>query len=352
MRDHAAATLSRGLEVFPEEKSLILAMTLGLRAELSRDLTKAFRHAGTIHIFAISGLHVVVVAGILAVALGCLGIPRHRWVLVLAPLIAGYVLLTGAPPSAMRAGLMVTLYYLGPFLRRKSDPLNTLSATILVLLIVSPLQLRNLGFVLSFSMVLGLILCASPFVRLFQRFFRVERIREEVSLKAEGIALGSASVRARISGHMMQAGCRLVEGAADTLGVSVAAALVSLPLTAYYFDMFVPFSILANVVVVPLSGVVMTAAAASLLAAALIPSLAVPFNWLAAAGAWLMKEVSQGVASLPAAAIEVDFPLWALAIWYLILALFVSILKKIEANIGKNSDKNPENQPDSLTSEI
>ena len=350
LKDSAASILSRGLDSHPEEKSLILAMTLGLRAELSRDLTKDFRKAGTIHIFAISGLHVVVVAGILAFALGCLGIPRHRWVLFLTPFIVFYVLLTGAPSSAMRAGLMVILYYMAPFFKRRPSPLNTLSVTVIVLLLVSPMQLRELGFILSFSMVLGLILCAGPFVRLAKALFHVEALRERMSLEDGGARGEGFAEKAKYK--VRHAAFWFVESFADTLGVSIAAALISLPLTAFYFDMFVPFSILANIIVVPISGYVMLSAAFALLAACLAQPLAVPFNLLAALGAWMMKRMSQWVASLPGASPRIVFPLWALVVWYAALAALTWILRRNLADIGNISEKKPENEADSLTSEI
>ena len=352
LRETGALVLSQGLDAHPEERSLILAMTLGLRAELPKKLTEAFRRAGTIHIFAISGLHVVVVAGILAFALGTLGISRHRWFCFLAPFITGYVILTGAPASAMRAGLMVGLYYLGPLLGRKPDPLNTLSATVILLLLFSPLQLRELGFILSFSMVLGLILCAGPFVRLCKILLHVDALRQRCLLLEEGLAAGERSIRSVLRRKSLQIGCKLVEGAADTLGVSIAAAFISVPLTAFYFDMFVPFSILANIVVVPISGVVMLSAAMGLVGACLFLPLAVPFNLLAAMGAWLMKTVSRWVAFLPGASAKIVFPLRALVAWYVSLMVLVWILRRNLDNIGKNSDKNHENEPDGLTSEI
>ena len=88
VRYSAADRITRGLERMPVEKSLILAMTLGFRSDIPRRTMRTFRHAGTIHIFAISGLHVLLIAEIIAGCLGAFGISRKYWVIPLAPILA------------------------------------------------------------------------------------------------------------------------------------------------------------------------------------------------------------------------------------------------------------------------
>ena len=123
-RRAAAGRLAAGLASHPDEVKIIQAMMLGYRSEMPRTLTRAFRHSGTIHIFAISGLHVVVIAALLTFAVARLGVPRHLWIVPLAPILALYIVATGAQPSALRAGLMAILYLLAPLLgrRRSSTP--------------------------------------------------------------------------------------------------------------------------------------------------------------------------------------------------------------------------------------
>lgn len=331
-RESAAERITIGLDEHPEERALLLAMTLGYRSDLPQKLMRSFRRAGTIHIFAISGLHVVVIAGVFAWLIEALGVRKSCVVFPLAPFLALYVYATGAQPSAMRAALMTVLYFIPPLLDRRPDPLNTIALTLLVLLVPMPLQLRGLGFILSFAMVTGLVLTAGAFQGAMHRLTGVEKLRERDHFAwmrpKEAPAAWPGRLRA---GFVDGLTSFLVDGAfklVDLFAISLAAAFVSLPLTAFYFGYFTLYSLLANLVVVPLAGAVMVSSGLGLLASCLWPGIAVPFNAFSALGAWTMKTVSVFVASLPGSAPETDFPLWGVLLWYLVLAASAAGLPK------------------------
>jgi ComEC/Rec2-related protein len=331
-RESAAERITLGLDKRPEERALLLAMTLGYRSDLPQGLTRAFRRAGTIHIFAISGLHVVVIAGIIAWLIEALGVRRAYVVFPLAPFLALYVYATGAQPSAMRAALMTILYFIPPLLDRRPDPYNTIALTLLALLVPLPLQLRGIGFILSFAMVTGLVFTAGAFQNAMQRLTRVETLREEDvfawarSKKAPATWLGR--IWASFAAWFAQKIVNRIFGLVSLVSISLAAALVSLPLTAYFFGYFTLYSLLANLVVVPLATVVMVSSGLGLLASCLWPAFAVPFNAVSALGAWAMESVSVFVASLPGSSPKTDFPLWGVLLWYLLLGLLCWWLRK------------------------
>ena len=79
------------------------AMMLGCRNEIPRDMRRVFSNSGTIHVFAISGLNIALVAALLIALVSALGVPRPHWVLVVAPLLVFYTFASGAQPSAVRA---------------------------------------------------------------------------------------------------------------------------------------------------------------------------------------------------------------------------------------------------------
>lgn len=319
VRDSAAATLSRGVDSFPEGRDLVLAMTLGLRSSIPAETREAFRRAGTIHIFAISGLHVGAIALIIVAFLSFAGVPRTYVVLPLAPLLAAYVCITGMQPSAIRAALMVCIYYFAILLRRRPDPLGVVALALVIILIHDPLAVADISLVLSFSMVAGMILFTGPITNICRRAANTELLLLERKIAIVSEENGDPGARAyRWPRDFLICAwnyCVYVFAAA------LSAALVSFPLTAHIFGTYVPYSLLANIIVVPLAFPVMAIAGIGLLVAAVVPPFAIVTNSIAVRLAWLMKTVSVGVASLPGSFILAKFPLAALIVWYALLLL-------------------------------
>lgn len=318
-RDSAASTLSRGADSFPEERDLVLAMVLGLRSSLPAKTREAFRRAGTIHIFAISGLHVGAIALIIVAFLSFVGVPRTFVVLPLAPLLAAYVCITGMQPSAIRAALMVCIYYFAILLRRKPDPLGAVALALVVVLAHDPLAVADVSLILSFTMVTGMILFTGPISDLCRRVSKADLLLTERQMAIVSEENGDPAARARRwpRDFLICAWSYFVYAFAAALS----AALVSFPLTAYLFGTYVPYSLLANIIVVPLAFPVMAIAGTGLLVSAVVPPFAILANGLAVRLAWVMKAVSQGVAALPYSYVIAKFPLAALVAWYALLFL-------------------------------
>ena len=329
IRYSAADRITRGLERLPTEKSLILAMTLGFRSDIPSKTMRTFRHAGTIHIFAISGLHVLLIAKIIAWCLGALGISRKYWVIPLVPILAAYVFLTGGQPSAMRAGLMATIYYAAPLFGRRSDPLNTIACTSLILVPVNPEIVTDLGFILSFSMVTGIVIFLPSVQALLDRLIRPEAATEAMAI--DTLAAGKLSPWKRFLFWFRHVPLRLRLTCAQHLPVAITAALVSFPLTAHFFGFCTSYALLANIVVIPLAGWVMRFSAAGLALSCIHPVCAVPANLIAAFLAWLMKEISFRTALLPGAAPNLRFSVAMLAGWYVSLLLASAALRRLQA---------------------
>jgi ComEC/Rec2-related protein len=332
VRYSAAERITRGLGRMQNEKSLILAMTLGFRSDIPRRTMRTFRQAGTIHIFAISGLHVLLIAEIIAWGLGVFGISRKYWVIPLAPTLAAYVFLTGGQPSAMRAGLMATIYYAAPLFGRRSDGLNAIACTALILVPINPEIVTDLGFILSFSMVTGIVIFL-PYVQpLLDRLFRPEAATEALAI--DELAAGRLPFWKRQVFKARHIPLSLRIKCAKHIPVAITAALVSFPLTAHFFGFCTPYALLANIVVIPLAGYVMKFSAAGLALSCIHPVCAVPANLMAACLAWLMKEISFQTAHLPGAAPNLQFNTAMLAAWYVSLLLVCAALRRKEPRGG------------------
>lgn len=317
LRREGARRLSLGTGHSREMQSLVQAMLLGYRNEIPPALNRVFRDSGTIHVFAISGLHVVIVAGFLTAIIGPLGLPRKLWVLVLGPALLAYTVITGAQPSALRACLMATLYLAGPLASRRPDGFSTLAVTAMALLIWDPTQLADIGFMLSFTVVAGLLTLTAAFVRRLHSLPVAVRLTGDARATRE---LGGELASGRMA-IARQAARWLWRSLVDLLAVSVAAWLASAPLTALYFGRLNPAALLANLVVVPLSFVMVAGGCLSLLAGSVAGVLSSAINQVLLAAAWVMTGAARASVALPGMIWRVPKPpLWLIGAWYLLLA--------------------------------
>ncbi|MCF7849196.1 MAG: ComEC/Rec2 family competence protein, partial [Kiritimatiellales bacterium] len=114
LRRAASATLTRGLENFPNHLSILKALLIGDRESIPHETYEKFTRTGTLHIFAISGLHVGMVGVLIVSVFKTAGIARKFWGIWLLPLLLFYVLASGMKPSAFRPLTMAALYFLAP----------------------------------------------------------------------------------------------------------------------------------------------------------------------------------------------------------------------------------------------
>ncbi len=318
-RERARMAVSSGLDDRPEERDLLLAMTLGYRAELDKGLSESFRRAGTIHIFAISGLHVGAIAVMLVMLLSFMGLQRKYVIIPLAPLLASYIYMTGMQPSAIRAGIMVAFYYFALIVGRRPSAAGSLAATLLLILSVRPAAVEELSLILSFSMVAGIIFFTDKITSLIFNLSGIEgKLRgRDFAITAEA----SGDKEARVRRWPTDGIYLLLRFVIEIFSASFAASLISIPLTAYYFGTFSTYSAIANMVVVPLSLPIMVFFGIGLFVAIVMPPLTPFFNQITASLAGIMKNVSIAISELPCSSYDVNFPLWALILWYVVLYL-------------------------------
>lgn len=141
---------------------ILAAALLGNRYFLDHTTAQTFREGGTFHLLVISGLHVVLIAGVLLWLTKWLR--RERWLQfgLVVSFLWGYGLMVGAQPSIMRAVVMITVALIGQLLYRTALGANTLAAAALALLAWQPRDLFNPGFQLSFLTVAAIVLLAAP----------------------------------------------------------------------------------------------------------------------------------------------------------------------------------------------
>lgn len=296
--------LGRGLADFPEQRGLVQSLMMGYREDLPAVLRKDFSATGTVHIFAISGSHVAMVTLLIAVILRALGIPLTRWFLFMTPLIVIYTITTGAAVSAVRSCVMAVLMLLAPALKRRPDAISTLAAAAIAILLVAPAQLGDLGFLLSFTAVAGLLAIPPVMDAWVVRLFR----RDDWMLPGEERPPGR---------RLREAGLFCARYGTVTLGAWIA----TTPLTAYFFNLFSPVALVMNLLVIPAAFVILMAGVMSLLCAPFGSFLTEVFNHAAWAVSSFLTICIQWAADIPGGHWFIRTPPAAgIAVWYLILA--------------------------------
>jgi competence protein ComEC len=210
----------------PGEKEIGVAeaLLIGYRNDLDKTLVQSYSNTGVVHIIAISGLHLGMIYGLLILLLK--PIRKKKWSRWLKPLIILIVLwvfslLTGAAASILRSAVMFSFIVIGESLSRRSNIYNTLAASAFCLLLYNPLFLWDVGFLLSYTAVLSIVLFMKP---IYQWFYIENKLLRTIwQLNA----------------------------------VTLSAQVLTLPLILFYFHQFPNLFLFANFIAVPLSGFIL-----------------------------------------------------------------------------------------------
>lgn len=265
--EHAAeklnAWLSAGVAAKrPELTAVFRAMMLGQKHELSDEQNALFMQSGTMHLFAINGLHIGVVAMALHALLTVVRCPRPVAALVTLAVLWLDVDTTGASPSAVRAFILVACYESATVLRRPANGIAALAAAALIVLLRDPMALFSASFQMSYGVVLAILTFGIPFADWLSTKLAIFRDLPEATWAWWQRLLGMAL-------HWFW----------PVLGIGLAAALVSTVSGPQFFHIWAPGGLIANLVLVPIAMLVIIAGCASVAAGlAGATSLGVLFN--------------------------------------------------------------------------
>ena len=218
------------------------------RGLIDQETRQAFSETGIVHILSVSGLHVGLVLGGLMGFLGLFRAPPACTAPLVTPVLLFYALMTGLNPAVLRATFMALLFVWAHHLGRDRDWPTTLALAALIILIWKPLQIYNPGFQLSFTATWGILylgpLLAAGLARLLKGLSE-----SAVRVAAPG-PRGDSVPQRGISENFVRV-------AALALAVPLAAQLATVPLVAWYYNLFSPVSIPANLLAAPLVGLIL-----------------------------------------------------------------------------------------------
>jgi competence protein ComEC len=243
-----------------------------MRPEMRRD----FVESGTVHVFAISGLHVMVIANIFMLLAAFAAVPLRFRALIALPLLWGYVWMLGFPPSAVRAVLMASIHYAAPIFWRRGNAVVAWSAAFMIMHVFSPELITDVGCRLSFAVMLAIVLAT-------------RQVRDLQPLR-------------------------------QRLTVAFSAWAAGVPIVAHVFGTLTPGGLVANLALVPAATLAVVACVVGVAFSWIGETFCAYANNFAALVTSVMAGISCTVARLPGANLEIGT--WGIVecvLWYLAL---------------------------------
>lgn len=242
-------TLGRGIAgKRPELAGLLRAMMLGTTHDLSDEQHTLFMQSGTMHLFAISGLNIGVIAAAIHALLALLRLPAGARFAIGAAALWLFVDITGASPSAVRAFAMAVFFEAALLLRRPGNAVAALVASAFAVLLIAPLQIFSASFLMSYAIVAALLMLGLPLAEAWLGRWAPWRDLPAPAWRWWQQALDWAW-----------------RTAASAVAIGVATTLVSLLTGVQFFRLLTPGALAANLVLIPAAVIVTLGGFASLL---------------------------------------------------------------------------------------
>ncbi|MDI6775928.1 MAG: DNA internalization-related competence protein ComEC/Rec2 [Syntrophales bacterium] len=306
---------------------IIQAMTLGERKEIPEDVREKFNRTGTSHILAISGFHVGIVA-FLSIYLIRLMMKSSPYLLLrfnaikvstfgaCVPIVI-YAFIAGMGISVVRATIMIVTFMVAILLGRERDLYNTLALAAFIILVVFPHSLFDISFQLSFTAVAAILFITPRLVLLIPKGKPEEK----------GISFSR----------------KVFKGIFLFIMVSLSATLGTAPLIAFYFNRVSSISLLANIIVVPLLGMIaLPVSMAIILTAPISPTLTTVLVKISSFLVKISVSLTDFFASLPGSSFFISTPTFTeMTAYYLLLVAMVKLTDTWKERNGESKEREP-----------
>ena len=257
---------------------IALGMLTGDKGGVDDDVIDYYSVSGIGHILSVSGLHVGFVVVLMSFILDKLRANRTVKLVVIACALIFYCFLASFALSVVRASIMCVLGLLAGTLGKQRDPLSGLCFAVTAILAVKPLSLFDVGFLMSVSAVLGILLFSKSFNRVFSRF--------------------------------------LPKSISSALSVSLAAQIGITPVSLVFFNTFPTYSVLINLIVIPIVTIAFIALAVTVTITLIIPGAGILLS-IAGIPLVLVDDIARLAYKLPLAEIRIYAAAWFLAVFVL-----------------------------------
>ena len=236
---------------------LLKGILLGKRSDLPTETLDIFRNSGTFHVLAVSGLHVGLIAMFCYFGFRCFRLPQRVLCLLTIAAVLIYACLIGFRPSVFRASLMAILFLFATVIDRDSDLFNLLAFAALVLLLLNPLQVWDVGFQLSFVAVAAIVYFVPKMERPLRRLWE----QTDDAASQQSISLPTKFRNAAVKWLVL------------SYLVTLAAQIGTAPLIAYHFYRTYPLGIIVGPFAVGLVSLIVGVGMVSVCAGFYLPAV-------------------------------------------------------------------------------
>jgi ComEC/Rec2-related protein len=233
IKNHIETTIKES-----DESAVLLALTIGDKSKLSKEIKNHYKNSGAMHMLALSGLHIGIIYSIISNILMFLNLNyRGRYIrlLITIIIITIYTIITGGSASVLRASIMICLYNIAKFTTKKVNKFNILLLSALLIILYRPNDLFTISFQLSFAAMIGIIyiypILSESFLLLSSKYSNKKRIRI-FSLK-------------------------ILKFIWNTIAISVSCQISTIPISYYYFKYLPDNYLVTNLMIAPLLPIIM-----------------------------------------------------------------------------------------------
>jgi competence protein ComEC len=276
-RQAANQALSDDLSIEDRNRGLLEALLLGYRGNIDSGTYRAFNKTGLLHFISLSGLHLGIFAGIVWWLCKTAGLLKRGRAIICIIAIGVFLLIVPPRAPTLRAAIIVFVFCISFFFRRRPNPLNTLSLAAIILLLIRPTDLFEAGWQLSFASVLGILLFCQRIL-----FFLYENITGHSWLNDLPKTKPFFQIVPRPGPYALQ-----------LLSTSIAAWLSSAGILLYHFYTINPLTIIWTVIVFPFVAGILTFGYLKIILSFLLPGaamvLGVVVNFLSDLLIWIVK---------------------------------------------------------------
>ncbi len=283
-----------------KQAGLAEALLIGYKDDLDKQLLQSYINTGVVHVIAVSGLHLGLIYALLIML--CNQFPKrwNRWVapLIIIAALWLFAFLSGASPSVLRSAIMFTSLVIGNQLRHPASIYNSLAASAFLLLCYDPAYCWDIGFQLSYAAVFSILLFMKP---VYHCLFIQNKYLNQVW---------------------------------KLIAITLAAQILTLPLSMYHFHQFPGLFLLTNLVAVPLSGIILVGELL-LCAVAFIPAAAKAIAWLLQGLISFLNGFIEAINQVPYNSIDdiqLNIP-QAILLYIMICGLAIWVLQKNKAGL-------------------
>ena len=308
-----------------ESAGIVKAMLVADKSTLDKNIKKLYSENGIAHIMAISGVHVAIIGMTLYGFLRKLRIGRLISGTFSIAIIILYGIMTGMSSSTERAVIMLILSIAAEYFGRKTDAPTSMGFAMIIMVLGNPYVILDAGFQLSFAAITGVTVVAPQLRKLLRMFKRFIKAADEKKKQKHKKIMSLRKVIIKLI---------------DALVVGIASFIITTPVIIYYYYQFPPYSILINLIVIPLVSLIVGGSILVVLTGLFFAGAAVVMTYPVRLILFGYKYLCIFASGLPGASVLVGhISIGMVFVYYLSVVLIFAILRMIR--IGKTERGGP-----------